>query len=47
VKTGDILNSSIIVTEGLSAGEEVVTKGASFLYDGAPVEVLQVAASGK
>ena len=39
VKTGDILNSSIQVTEGLRAGEQVVTSGASFLYDGAPVEI--------
>lgn len=39
VKTGDILNSSILITEGLRAGEQVVTAGASFLYDGAPVEV--------
>lgn len=39
VKTGDIVVSSIIVTEGLKAGEEVVTKGASQLYDGAPVQV--------
>jgi membrane fusion protein (multidrug efflux system) len=39
VKTGDIFNSSILITEGLSAGEQVVTSGASFLYDGAPVEV--------
>jgi RND family efflux transporter MFP subunit len=39
VKTGDILRSSILVTEGLRAGEQVVTSGASFLYDGAPVEV--------
>jgi len=39
VKTGDILNSSILITEGLQAGEQVVTAGASFLYDGAPVEV--------
>jgi len=39
VKTGDIFNSSIVVTEGLRAGEQVVTAGASFLYDGAPVEV--------
>jgi RND family efflux transporter MFP subunit len=46
VKTGDILNSSIIVNEGLKAGEEVVTAGASFLYDGAPVEVLNTAPIG-
>jgi len=39
VKTGDILNSSIIVTEGLSSGEQVVTSGAGFLYDGAPIEI--------
>jgi RND family efflux transporter MFP subunit len=39
VKTGDILNSSIQVTEGLRTGEQVVTSGASFLYDGAPIEV--------
>jgi RND family efflux transporter MFP subunit len=39
VKTGDILSSSILVTEGLRAGEQVVTSGASFLYDGAPIEV--------
>jgi RND family efflux transporter MFP subunit len=41
IKTGDILNSSIIVTEGVQAGERVVTSGTSFLYDGAPVEVAQ------
>ncbi len=39
VKTGDIVASSIIVTDGLKAGEEVVTRGASELYDGAPVIV--------
>ena len=39
VKTGDILNSSILITDGLRAGEQVVTAGASFLYDGAPIEV--------
>ena len=39
IKTGDIINSSILVTEGLRAGEKIVTSGASFLYDGAPVEV--------
>lgn len=39
VKTGDILNSSILITEGLRADEQVVTSGASFLYDGAPVEI--------
>jgi RND family efflux transporter MFP subunit len=39
VRTGDILNSSILITKGLAPGERVVTEGASFLYDGAPVEV--------
>jgi len=39
VKTGDILNSSILITEGLGAGEQVVTSGAAFLYDGAPIIV--------
>jgi RND family efflux transporter MFP subunit len=47
VKTGDILNSSIIITAGLQDGEEVVTKGASFLYDGAPVEVLQATTNAR
>ena len=28
-----------MITEGLRAGEQVVTSGASFLYDGAPVEI--------
>jgi RND family efflux transporter MFP subunit len=44
IRTDDILNSSILVTEGLRAGEAVVTAGASFLYDGAPVEVSPEAA---
>jgi multidrug efflux system membrane fusion protein len=41
VKTGDIIRSSIIVTDGLKSGEVVVTSGASLLYDGQQVEVLQ------
>ena len=47
VKTGDILNSSILITQGLRAGERVVTSGASFLYDGAPVEVATDTAAAK
>ena len=47
VKTGDILNSSILVTEGLRAGEQVVTAGASFLYDGAPIEIAPETATAK
>jgi RND family efflux transporter MFP subunit len=39
VKTGDILNSSILITEGLRDGEQVVTSGAAFLHDGAPIIV--------
>ena len=39
VRTGDILGSSVLVTEGLRAGEQVVTAGASFLFDGARIEV--------
>lgn len=39
VKTGEIFNSSILVSQGLRAGESVVTSGASFLYDGAPIEI--------
>jgi RND family efflux transporter MFP subunit len=38
VKTGDIVKSSIIITEGLQPGDEVATSGASFLYDGQMVE---------
>jgi len=45
VKTGDILNSSILITDGLRAGEQVVTSGASFLYDGAPIEATDTLAS--
>ena len=47
VKTGDILNSSILITEGLRAGEQVVTSGASFLYDGAPIEVTENSLAAK
>jgi multidrug efflux system membrane fusion protein len=47
VRTGDILTSSIVVCEGLKAGDEVVTKGASLLYEGAPIEVLRTATAGE
>ena len=40
VQTGDIIESSIIVTDGLKAGEEVVSSGASLLYEGAPIAVV-------
>lgn len=38
VKTDDLVRSSVLVTEGLRAGEKVVTAGASALYDGAAVD---------
>jgi RND family efflux transporter MFP subunit len=47
VKTGDILNSSILITEGLQPAEQVVTSGASFLYDGAPIEVAMGSVTAK
>lgn len=37
VDTSDLLDSSIVVTRGLRAGEVVVVAGAGRLYDGAPV----------
>lgn len=40
VKTADIVGSSIIVTEGLTTTDQVVTLGAGQLYDGAPVAVI-------
>ncbi|MCC6233463.1 MAG: efflux RND transporter periplasmic adaptor subunit [Verrucomicrobiales bacterium] len=43
VRTRDILRSSIVVTEGIRAGETVVVAGASQLYDGAQVEVAEEA----
>ena len=39
VKTGDILNSSILITEGLRQGEQVITSGAAFLHDAAPIVI--------
>jgi|GEM_PF-552777 len=41
VRTADIVNSSILVSDGLKTGEQVVIGGTSFLYDGAPVDVVQ------
>lgn len=37
VDTGDIVDSSIVITNGLKAGEHIVTVGAGSLYDGAQV----------
>jgi len=39
VGTADLRESSIVVTQGLRAGETVVVAGASQLHDGATVEV--------
>ncbi len=38
VRTDDLVRSSVIVTEGLKAGERIVTAGASTLYEGALVD---------
>jgi RND family efflux transporter MFP subunit len=40
VKTADIIGSSIVVTDGISAGDRVVTLGAGQLFDGATVAVI-------
>lgn len=41
VKTADIVDSSIVVTNGVAAGERVVTLGAGQLFDGAAVAVIE------
>lgn len=41
VGTSDILRSSIVVTNGLEPGERVIVTGASQVYDGAQVEVIE------
>ena len=47
ITTGQIVRSSIVVSEGLKVGEAVVTGGASFLYNGAPVVVDRQASAGE
>jgi len=42
VKTGDIVENRVIVTNGLRAGESVVVVGIANLYDGAPVKAQPV-----
>jgi multidrug efflux pump subunit AcrA (membrane-fusion protein) len=37
VRTGDLVESSIVITDGLKPGEHVVTIGAGQLFDGARV----------
>jgi len=38
VLTDDIVRNSVVITQGLKAGEKVVCVGASSLYDGARVD---------
>ena len=45
VETSDILDSSIVVTGGLQAGESVVVAGAGLLYDGASIASVRAADS--
>ncbi|HVU25429.1 MAG TPA: efflux RND transporter periplasmic adaptor subunit [Opitutus sp.] len=40
VRTADIVGSSILVTDGLAAGDQVVTLGAGQLFDGAAVAIV-------
>jgi multidrug efflux system membrane fusion protein len=40
VELGDVVGNRVAVTHGLSAGERVITMGASLLTDGEAVEVL-------
>jgi len=43
IKTGDIVDNRVIVTEGIQAGEQVVVIGIANLYDGAPVKAQTLA----
>jgi multidrug efflux pump subunit AcrA (membrane-fusion protein) len=40
VELGDVVGNRVVVTRGLTAGERVVTVGASMITDGERVEVL-------
>jgi hypothetical protein len=40
VTLGAMLGEQVVVTEGLSAGESVITDGAAWLTDGHPVRVV-------
>jgi len=40
IRTGSILGEEVVVLEGLSEGEEVVTDGAKYLREGSEVEVV-------
>ncbi len=41
ISTGTILGEKVVVLEGLSEGETVITDGAKYLRDGSAVEVIQ------
>jgi RND family efflux transporter MFP subunit len=43
IKTADIVASAIVVTDGLLAGDRVITLGAGQLFDGAPVKAQGIA----
>jgi RND family efflux transporter MFP subunit len=43
VRTGDLIQSSIVVTDGLRAGERIVSVGAGQLFDGARVNATPAA----
>lgn len=48
VETGDIIRSSVLITRGLKAGEQIVTFGAANLADGMKVKaVLEPGAGGR
>ena len=43
VKTGRILDTAVVVTEGLAAGDRVVTAGANLLREGQQVRLVEAA----
>lgn len=40
IRTGAILGEEVVILEGLSEGEEVITDGASYLREGSEVEII-------
>jgi RND family efflux transporter MFP subunit len=47
IETGDLVQSRVVVTRGLSEGEAVVVAGASLLHEGAKVVVREEGAAGR
>jgi hypothetical protein len=41
ISTGTILGEEVVVLEGLSEGEEVITDGAKYLREGSDLEIIQ------